>query len=59
MKRISIINLLAALACFGVGIGTMMGVVQQYVYFVDPINEMVFAVVGMLMGVMFTVNIKK
>ncbi len=59
MKRISIINLLTALACFGVGIGTMSGVVQQYVYFVDPINEMVFAVMGMLMGVMFTVNIKK
>ena len=59
MKRISIINLLAALACFGVGIGTMSGVVQQYIYFTDPINEMVFAVVGMLMGLMFTVNIKK
>lgn len=54
MKNI-ILHLLGAVGAFMLAVGLMQGIVQEYVSFADPLNEM-FMCVGMLMlGTIFTI----
>lgn len=45
-----ILHLLAAIASFGIAVGLMQGIVQEYISFADPINEMAMCVAAMMAG---------
>jgi hypothetical protein len=53
MKNI-ITHLLAAVGSFGIAVGLMQGVVQEFITFADPINEMAMCVLMLMMGTVFT-----
>ena len=53
MKNI-ILHLLAAVGSFGIAVGLMQGLVQQFISFADPINEMAMCVLMLMMGTVFT-----
>ena len=57
----NIIYILGAIGMFIIGIGTMTGNVQNHIKFEDPLNEMVFALLCLLMsfGTLMNVNLKK
>jgi hypothetical protein len=48
--KINILPLLGAAAALLVTWGTVAGLVQEYVYFADPINEMGFAICAFWLG---------
>lgn len=57
----NIIYILGAIGVIVIGIGTMTGQVQNHIKFQDPLNEMVFCLMCLLMGVatLMNVNFKK
>jgi len=59
LKKIDFKFLVIALGALGVGLRTMAGVVQNYIHFADPLNEMAFAFTAMFGGIMFLLGIKK
>ena len=59
LKKIDFKFLVVALGALGLGLLTMAGVVQNYIHFADPLNEMGFAFMAMFGGVMFLFGIKK
>jgi len=52
MKNI-VLHLLAAIGSFGIAVGLMQGVVQEFITFADPINEMAMCVLMLMMGTVF------
>lgn len=59
LKKIDFKFLVIALGALGLGLLTMAGVVQNYIHFADPLNEMGFAFMAMFGGIMFLLGIKK
>ena len=59
LKKIDFKFLVIALGALGLGLLTMAGVVQNYIHFADPLNEMAFAFMAMFGGIMFSLGIKK
>jgi hypothetical protein len=55
----NVIYILGALGIIGVGIGTITGYVQNHIKFEDPMNEMVFCLLCLLMGVITLMNVKR
>ena len=53
MKNI-VLHLLAAIGSFGIAVGLMQGIVQEYISFADPLNEMAGCVLMLMMGTVFT-----
>jgi hypothetical protein len=53
MKNI-VLHSLAAVGSFGIAVGLMQGVVQEFITFADPINEMAMCVLMLMMGTVFT-----
>ena len=53
MKNI-VLHSLAAVGSFGIAVGLMQGVVQEFITFADPINEMGMCVIMLMMGSAFT-----
>ena len=53
MKNI-VLHLLAAIGSFGIAVGLMQGIVQEYISFADPLNEMAMCVLMLMMGTVFT-----
>ena len=53
MKNI-VLHSLAAVGSFGIAVGLMQGVVQEYITFADPINEMAMCVFMLMAGTVFT-----
>jgi len=53
MKNI-VLNVLAAVGAFSVAVGLMQGVVQEFITFADPINEMAMCVFMLMAGTVFT-----
>ena len=53
MKNI-VLHSLAAVGSFGIAVGLMQGVVQEFITFADPINEMGMCVLTLMMGTVFT-----
>ena len=51
LKKIDFKFLVVALGALGLGLLTMAGVVQNYIHFADPLNEMGFAFMAMFGGV--------
>jgi uncharacterized membrane protein required for colicin V production len=52
MKNI-ITHLLAAVGAFAIAVGLMQGIVQEYISFADPINEMAMCVLMLMVGTVF------
>ena len=52
MKNI-VLHSLAAVGSFGIAVGLMQGVVQEFITFADPINEMAMCVLMLMMGTAF------
>ena len=59
LKKIDFKFLVVALGALGLGLLTMTGVVQNYIHFADPLNEMGFAFMAMFGGVVSLFGIKK
>ena len=59
LKKIDFKFLVIALGALGLGLLTMAGVVQNYIHFADPLNEMGFAFMAMFGGVVSLFGIKK
>ena len=59
LKKIDFKFLVVALGALGLGLLTMAGVVQNYIHFADPLNEMGFAFMAMFGGVVGLFGIKK
>ena len=59
LKKIDFKFLVIALGALGLGLLTMAGVVQNYIHFADPLNEMGFAFMAMFGGVVGLFGIKK
>ena len=59
LKKIDFKMLLVAVAALSVGVLTMLGTVQQVIKFADPLNEMLFAFMAMMVGFMCLIGIKK
>ena len=53
MKNI-VLHLLAAIGSFSIAVGLMQGIVQEYISFADPLNEMLMCVLMLMMGTVFT-----
>jgi hypothetical protein len=53
MKNI-VLHSLAAVGSFGIAVGLMQGVVQEFITFADPINEMAMCVFMLMAGTVFT-----
>ena len=53
MKNIAL-HLLAAIGSFAIAVGLMQGIVQEYISFADPLNEMAGCVLMLMMGTVFT-----
>lgn len=53
MKNI-VLHSLAAVGSFGMAVGLMNGIVQKYISFADPLNEMGMCVIMLMMGSAFT-----
>ena len=59
LKKIDFKFLVAALGALGLGLLTIAGVVQNYIHFADPLNEIGFAFMAMFGGVVSLFGIKK
>ena len=59
LKKIDFKYLVGAVSAFALGLGTMYGVVQNYIHFSGINNEMGFAFMTMFAGCLFTFGIKK
>jgi hypothetical protein len=58
-KKIDLKMLLGAVGAFTLAIGTMQGVVQNYIHFAGIDNEMGFAFTALFLGVILCFGIKK
>jgi len=54
----NLLYILAALAFMGIGVLTIMGEVQKVIPFADPLNEIGFAFITILMGILTLLNIE-
>ena len=52
LVKINFTALIVAILGTGLFIGTMFGKIQQVINFADPLNEMGFALIGLIMGMM-------
>ena len=59
LKKIDFKFLVLALGAISLSLLTMAGVVQNYIHFADPLNEMGFAFMAMFGGVVSLFGIKK
>ena len=59
LKKIDFKFLVVALGALGLGLLTIAGVVQNYIHFADPLNEMGFAFMAIFGGVVSLFGIKK
>jgi len=59
LKKIDFKMLLVAVVALSVSVLTMLGTVQQVIKFADPLNEMLFAFMAMMVGFMCLIGIKK
>jgi len=59
LKSIDLKMVLATLACLGVVVGMMMGTIQTVIGFADPLNEMVFTLMALMMAIGCAMGIKK
>ena len=59
LKKIDFKFLVVALGALGLGLLTIAGIVQNYIHFADPLNEMGFAFMAMFGGVVSLFGIKK
>jgi len=59
LKKIDFKMLIIALGALSLSYLTMAGIIQKYIHFVNPINEMAFACITMTMGVVCLFGIKK
>ena len=59
LNKIDFKYLVGAIGALSLGLLTMAGVVQNYIHFADPLNEMAFALMAMFGGIMFSLGIKK
>jgi len=59
LKKIDFKMLTMAIVSFAIGIGTMYGVVQNYIHFAGVENEMGFAVLAFMLGILGLFGIKK
>lgn len=58
-KKIDFKFLVLALGAISLSLLTIAGVVQNYIHFADPLNEMGFAFTAMFGGVLFVLGVKK
>ena len=58
-KKIDLKMLLGAIGAFTLAVGTMQGVVQNYIHFSGIDNEMGFALMAIFMSVICMFGIKK
>jgi len=59
LKKIDFKYLVGAIGAFAVGLGTMHGVVQNYIHFAGIDNEMGFCVMSFMLGSFCLMGIKK
>ena len=59
LKKIDFKMLFGAIGALCVSGMTVMGVIQNYIHFADPLNEIGFACMSMFMGIMLLFGIKK
>ena len=59
LKQIDLKMVLATLLCLGVVVGMMMGTIQTVIGFADPLNEMVFTLMVLMMAIGCAMGIKK
>ena len=59
LKKIDFKMLVGAICAFTLAIGTTQGVVQNYIHFADPLNEIGFAFTALFLGVILCFGIKK
>ena len=59
LKKIDFKFLVIALSALSLGLLTMVGFVQSYIHFADPLNEMAFAFMAVFMGIVCLFGIKK
>ncbi len=59
LKKIDFKMLVGAICAFTLAIGTVQGVVQNYIHFADPFNEIGFAFTALFLGVILCFGIKK
>ena len=59
MKQIDFKMLLGAITCIALGIGMIMGAIQNVVAFADPLNEMFATALLFIMTIGFAANIKR
>ena len=59
LKKIDFKFLVVALGALGLGLLTIAGIVQNYIHFADPLNEMAFAFMAMFGGIVGLFGIKK
>ena len=59
LKKIDFKMLAMAICSFAIGLGTMHGVVQNYIHFAGVENEMGFALLAFMLGILGLFGIKK
>jgi hypothetical protein len=59
LKKIDLKYLVGAIVAFGISYLTMAGVIQNYIHFSGVGNEIIFATVSSITGVMLVQFIKK
>ena len=59
IKQIDFKMVLGALACIALGVGMIMGAIQNVIAFVDPLNELFTTVLLFMMAIGCTACIKK
>ena len=59
IKKIDFKFLAFSLGCISVSILTVAGVIQNYIHFADPLNEIAFASMSLFGGVLFLLGVKK
>ena len=59
LKKIDFKFLVGAVGAFAVGLGTMHGVVQNYIHFAGIENEMGFCFMSFMLGIICLMGIKK
>jgi hypothetical protein len=59
LKKIDFKFLVLALGATSLSLLTIAGVVQNYIHFSDPLNEIGFAFMAMFGGVLFALGVKK
>ncbi len=59
LNKIDFKYLVGAVGALSLGLLTMAGVVQNYIHFADPFNEIGFAFTALFLGVILCFGIKK